>query len=254
MTQAIFYDPVTGHIESIRQAVGPAPYRPDGLPYILSDENVTEKYVDLSDPDNPLLVDRVRVTPQVDKNDIEAGGDEAHISGLPDSCYLYVAGDVREVIGGEAVIASDAPDPILCRLVGRYICNDFVIKAHDLAALREKIKAQIDADAEAARLKYTTAGSTQAMVYEHKHKEAQAVQAVLDAGANPVASDYPILNAESAATNTTLTALAAVVIGTAQQWAVLAGQIEALRISAKMAVDVAMTPAEIIGIKEIDWP
>lgn len=62
----------------------------------------------------------------------------------------------------------------------------------DLAALKARLKAQVDTDAEALRLKFITSGSGQAMEYQEAYAQAQVAMAATGA---VKASDYPMLAA-----------------------------------------------------------
>ena len=110
--------------------------------------------------------------------------------------------------------------------------------------------ARIDAAAETTRLKYITGGSGQAMVYQQKVDEAKAYQA----GVAPVDADYPILQAEAAATGTTLYALATAVMAVTGQWIALAAQIEGLRMGAKKAATDALTIDAALFAEQVNWP
>ncbi|MFK3857794.1 hypothetical protein [Agrobacterium pusense] len=109
---------------------------------------------------------------------------------------------------------------------------------------------QIDADAEAARLRYITGGSGQAMTYQQKAAEAAAALAATD----PDPADYPLIVAEIGITAPTLLEVAAVIDGAYQQWRVVGAAIEALRLGGKAAVAAAMTVEDVQAAADITWP
>lgn len=110
--------------------------------------------------------------------------------------------------------------------------------------------AAIDKGAEAARLRYITGGSGQAMTYQQKASEAAAALAVKD----PDPADYPLLVAEIGITAPTLQEVATVVDGAYQQWRVVGAAIEALRLGGKAAVSSAETIEAVKAAAEIQWP
>lgn len=136
------------------------------------------------------------------------------------------AGDgegVTEATADAVIVAEINPDPV-----------------------RNSLFAKIDADAEAARARFITPGSGQAMTYLAKQTEAAAYLA------NPAAST-PFLTAEAAATGTTVAALAAVVDGNATAWLAVGAKIEAARRGAKMAVAAATNIAVMHAASQVDW-
>lgn len=117
-----------------------------------------------------------------------------------------------------------------------------------IGELRAGAKATIDAAAEAARSRFVTSGSGQAMTYQRKLEEAR-----LHADGAP--GPFPILEASIGADGVNLAAVAAVVLATADAWAGIAAQIEGLRLGAKRAVDQASDGAAIAAIVgNIEWP
>jgi hypothetical protein len=116
----------------------------------------------------------------------------------------------------------------------------------NLDALRTYKQNEIDAQAEAERLKYITAGYGQAMTYMAKNAEALGY---LANNAYPT----PFLTAEAAATGTTVAALALVVRDAAIAWQAAGAQIEALRMGAKAAIAAATDFVEIAAAATVDW-
>jgi hypothetical protein len=124
--------------------------------------------------------------------------------------------------------------------------------ATDIGGLRAAMKDGVDADAEACRLRYLTRGAGQAMVYQQKAAEADAL---LAAGGEADPADYPILAASVGVEADTLQAVAELVIATRSQWTQIAAQIEAVRLSAKRDLDATSDPLELRRIrKEAQWP
>lgn len=121
----------------------------------------------------------------------------------------------------------------------------------ELAAAKAAAIVDVDAQAEAARLLFVTAGAAQALVYESKRHEALAMVGVAD----PRPADFPFLSAEVGITAPTLIEVGAAVRATAAQWAGVAAVIEHLRLSAKAAIATAPTAAAARAASTgIAWP
>lgn len=116
--------------------------------------------------------------------------------------------------------------------------------------LKLTLTAQVDADAEAARLLWITAGSGQALTYEQKRIEAERM--ATDPAPQPDA--YPLLAAEVGITADTLAAVGALVRARAAAWTAIAAQIESLRLQAKAAVMAATNAAEARAAAAVTWP
>lgn len=108
---------------------------------------------------------------------------------------------------------------------------------------------KIDAEAEATRLNFITAGSGQAMTYQQKSQEAAAVLADQE----PTAEKYPLLAAEIGITAETLEEVAQIVDAAYQAWRVVGGRIEGLRLGAKAAVTAALTVEDAKAAATINW-
>lgn len=111
----------------------------------------------------------------------------------------------------------------------------------DLGTLKTNLTTRIDADAEAARLQFVTAGAGQAMTYQAKAAEATACLA----DASPSPASYPLLAAEVGITAETLSEVAGVVNAAYQQWLTIGAAIEAARLGGKKAVTDASDPAAV---------
>lgn len=116
--------------------------------------------------------------------------------------------------------------------------------------LKLTLTAQVDADAEAARLQWITPGSGQALTYEQKRAEAERM--ATDPAPQP--TDYPLLAAEVGITADTLTAVGTLVRARAAAWTAIAAQIESLRLQAKAAVMAASNAAEARAAAVVPWP
>lgn len=116
--------------------------------------------------------------------------------------------------------------------------------------LRLTLTAKVDADAEAARLLWITAGSGQALTYEQKRAEAERMAT----DPAPVPDAYPLLAAEVGITADTLAAVGALVRARAAAWTAIAAQIESLRLQAKAAVMAATNAAEARAAAAVTWP
>ena len=103
----------------------------------------------------------------------------------------------------------------------------------DLQALKQQLKADIDAAAEVERHKYITPGSGQAMTYQAKATEAQRYADTGGAGV------YPFLSREIGITGDTLADVASTVLAMHQQWLVMGAEIEQVRLEAKAQIDTA---------------
>jgi len=119
-----------------------------------------------------------------------------------------------------------------------------------LSALQAMLAAQVDADAEAARLLWITPGSGQAMTYEQKRIEAERMAS----DPEPQPEAYPMLSAEVGITADTLAAVGALVRGRVAVWTVIAAQIECLRLQAKAAVMAATNAADARAAAVVPWP
>jgi hypothetical protein len=119
-----------------------------------------------------------------------------------------------------------------------------------LEALRAQALAEIDVQAEAARLRHITPGAGQALTYERKRAEAEAL--VRDPA--PAPRDYPFLGAEVGITGDTLAGVAALVHQRSAEWTRHAGAIEAARLGAKRRIQDAANPRALRAAALVKWP
>jgi hypothetical protein len=118
----------------------------------------------------------------------------------------------------------------------------------DLAALKAKATAAIDGQAETA------------LEYQATEAEARIAAAQMAAGQTLDPADFPFVAAEAAAMaavgagGVTLEMVVPVVIQQADAWKMAGSMIKELRRAAKMMVEAATTPAEVIAAQRIPWP
>ncbi|MFD1792066.1 hypothetical protein ACFSE0_10500 [Ochrobactrum teleogrylli] len=155
-------------------------------------------------------------------------------------------------LGQKHIVAGERWQAIQCGIDDRLVrsgADGWQMDA--LTAIKDALKRQVDAGAEAERLKYITPGAGQAMTYQQKVTEAQAFKAA----SNPQASDYPILSSEVGITAETLSEVADVVLTAFAQWQQIGAMIESIRLGAKRDIDAAEDEAEARAIVDaIIWP
>ncbi|MDQ0558298.1 hypothetical protein QO004_000071 [Rhizobium mesoamericanum] len=127
--------------------------------------------------------------------------------------------------------------------------------SRNLSEIQADLKASIDVAAERERLKYITGGAGQAMTYQQKSDEARRYFAMREAGETPISSGFPLLSAEIGITAPTLDEVATVVRGAFQEWQIIGGAIEAVRLGTKAAIDAATTEAAAeAAASSVAWP
>jgi hypothetical protein len=113
-----------------------------------------------------------------------------------------------------------------------------------LSDAKEYAKRVIDEAAEAARLRYLTAGSGQALEYEAAAKEAERY-----VEGEPGA--YPMLQADvDAGLSADLAAAAASVLYMRAQFGLVGATVRSVRLGAKCQVDQATTQAQVAQLRE----
>jgi len=113
-------------------------------------------------------------------------------------------------------------------------------QAAALAITKARLLAEIEAKAGSIRAKYITTQPGQDLLYERKRREAEYVD-TQGANANPALC--PVLSASVGIEAGTLADCATLVLARESQWAAIAAQIEARRLSGKAAVNAATTVA-----------
>ncbi|ABS15012.1 hypothetical protein I6H96_06590 [Brucella anthropi] len=126
-----------------------------------------------------------------------------------------------------------------------------VMPQTNLVQLKSWLKNEVDAAAETERLKYITPGDGQAMTYQQKVTEAQALKAT----SNPQVSYYPLLSSEVGITAETLSDVADIVLAAFAMWQQIGAAIEGIRLGAKIDIDAAADEATAHAIVDaIEWP
>lgn len=128
-----------------------------------------------------------------------------------------------------------------------------------LAAVKQRLLQQVDADAEAARLQFITPGAGQALEYEATERQARAY---LAAGSpEPFdAAAYPFIEAERQAVLAATGMLPSPadivtsVIASADGWMTVGAEIKRLRRAAKMAIEAAESVAAARAAAAVAWP
>lgn len=116
-----------------------------------------------------------------------------------------------------------------------------------LSDIRKAAIEQIDAAAEAARLRFITGGAGQAMTYQTKLEQARKLQA-----GEP--GPFPMLLASVGVEGETVQDVAALVIATYDAWEPIGAQIENLRLTAKRDINEASADAIPGIVAGIAWP
>lgn len=111
--------------------------------------------------------------------------------------------------------------------------------------------ARVDAQAEAARTLFLTPGSGQAMTYQEKEREADAI--LQDASPDP--DNYPMLTAMIGFDGDTLEEVAETIRARRSEWLVIGAEIERIRTDAKHRIKEATTHEEIDTVLTgLTWP
>ncbi|WP_444452578.1 hypothetical protein ACTTAI_16380 [Rhodobacter capsulatus] len=119
--------------------------------------------------------------------------------------------------------------------------------AAELAAAQVTAVAAVNAAAEAARSRFVTPGSGQAMVYLEKQAEARAW---LAAGEPDDLTGYPHLAAEVGITAPTAYQLATIWLALAGIWLTASARIEPIRLSASAVIETAQTISDITAARD----
>jgi hypothetical protein len=129
------------------------------------------------------------------------------------------------------------------------VLQTWTVTPRDLATVKAETKVRIDEAAETARLRYITAGAGQALEYQEAAEEAARYAATGGAGA------YPMLQASVEAGEAPDLATAATLIGARENaWATIGANIRKLRLTAKRAVDAAISVDEVAAAATVAWP
>lgn len=129
-----------------------------------------------------------------------------------------------------------------------------------IAAELARLKARIDMDAEAVRIKFISPGAGMSMTYQEKNAQAQAVFTLGETAADALTeaerlAQFPTLSASVGVEAETLYACAELVIARYEAWATLSYAIERTRLAAKKAIGLASTAAEArTAYEAVTWP
>ena len=143
---------------------------------------------------------------------------------------------------------------------GPTFATDQVIVTGEIAALKAKLKLEVDDAAERTRLRYITPGVGQSMTYLEKHNQAIAVEALGEAAANALSeqdrsAQFPTLAASVGIEVPTLWACAQLVILKYEAWAALSHVIERTRLLGKKSIsDASDAAAAQAAYEAIAWP
>lgn len=125
----------------------------------------------------------------------------------------------------------------------------------DIVAERAKAIAQIEGEAEQARLRYVTAGSAKAMVYREQYAEAKEIKAKIAKGETPAPADYVLAAGRGALKALTLEQVADEWVAKGEAWKLAARAIDDAAETAKDAIAAAVDVAEIVAILNgTKWP
>lgn len=120
-----------------------------------------------------------------------------------------------------------------------------------LPSIKAGLIAQVNAEAEAERLKYITAGASQALTYQEKLAQARACLAE----ASPVAADYPMLENEIGISGASLQDVAQAIVDAYAAWQQVGAAIEKVRMAGNKAISEAADEASTRAARAaITWP
>lgn len=126
---------------------------------------------------------------------------------------------------------------------------------HNLGPMRAILRARVDAEAEAVRLRFVTPGAGQAMEYQEAIAQAQAY--VLDpAGSYPMVQsdvDAGTIDPRTGLAVATLAEAADLIIWMFAQWQIAGAAIRTARLAAKTAIGAATTLPDLLAAAAIDW-
>lgn len=121
----------------------------------------------------------------------------------------------------------------------------------DLSILKSSLIESVNAQAEAARMKYITPGEGQAMTYTEKLAQARAF---LAAG-SPQDADFPMLANEVGITADNIAGVAEAVTKAYEKWLALGAAIEKVRMGVNKAIADASDAARARqAFSEVSWP
>lgn len=127
-----------------------------------------------------------------------------------------------------------------------------VQRFEDVDQAREYAKLAIDEAAEAARARYITSGSGQAMEYQEAYRQAQEFLANPAASAPMVMADVlsETINPSTDLPVASVGEAASLIVFMYEQWTGVGTEIRRLRLAGKASVKTAATAAEVAHIRE----
>lgn len=139
---------------------------------------------------------------------------------------------------------------------------EITAKAAEIALprLKQYLKAQVAADAEACRLKFITTGSGKAMSYLEKHNQASAVHEIGQETANALTAEqrqqqFPTLAASVGVEAATLWDCAQIILARYEAWATISYAIERAELAGKKSIgDASDAAAARAAYEAITWP
>ena len=102
-----------------------------------------EQYIDLTDPDNPVIADRVHFELVSTRSEVIAGGDDQAVITLPGSCYIENSGEVLFVAETNYILTGDESRNNI-RLVGKYKSNKMRVRIMPLEVMKEKANRRVE--------------------------------------------------------------------------------------------------------------
>jgi len=160
-------------------------------------------------------------------------------------------GDWRPMVveGRQAINPDVQREVVEIRIEPDRVRQVYSAGSRDLDAVKLDAKTRIDLEAEAARLKYITAGSGQALEYNEAAEEAVRYAATGGAGG------YPMLQASvDAGEAPDLATAAALITAREDAWARIGATIRRLRLTAKRGVEAATTLEQVQAAASVTWP
>lgn len=188
-------------------------------------------------------------------------------NGLPQGFYNTDAYDDISFIPEKAIEITEDQYREFLDNIGRRKWNngevvEYELPTLDLAALKERLKDQLDRDAEKERQKYITPGFGQSIIYTEKLNQAieytrqcRAHEQNPDTTPKPDENAYPLLEAGLNDKDNTFIKVAETIIKAQANWVQIGSAIETIRLGAKTEIDNAKTNEAAQSIYDtIKWP
>ncbi|SDH88101.1 hypothetical protein [Roseospirillum parvum] len=172
-------------------------------------------------------------------------------------CAHWPDDTLAELAGWHPVVAEYDPRLVVATGGGTWDAESGLVTpaTSPIPDLRERLCAEVDAAAEAARNRYLTPGSGQALTYQRKEAAARACLSAHSESNPPDPADWPMLACDIPSQAGSVLGAAQTIIANADAWEAVAAQIEAIRLAAKTAIRAAVTDAEALAIPAgLEWP